>query len=755
VVEVKSWIVAGVTALIVALGAAPGASAHAHVGPASPLAAAPATPPVWSLQSNLQVVRPNGLLWGVSCTEPAACVAAGDTVNVAGLLSPLAEQWDGVQWTSMTIPRPSGSTYAILQGVSCASSLNCEAVGRYGDSAGDELPFAEGWNGSVWTIQYVPFLFGNSQTALIRVSCSSGTGGCEAFGWSNPSGDQTLVERWDGSAWTRQTLPLPSGDDASLDDVSCAPDGTCEIVGAYESGPSATHLLAARWDGSQFSLQSPAPAPGDNEPVGFTGVSCLSGGVCEVTGAVAQQGSFAERLSGGTWTVQTIPGPSSRQLPSVSCLSTGQCEAVGNDGGGSGATPVAVRFDGTSWGAQALSAVSNTAVWGVSCTSASACTTVGSHVGGSLAERWDGATWSTQTTADPTGYPNQQLSALSCFSSTSCTSVGSDQAASGNTEGLIRHWNGTNWVAQTSVNPASTTRLTGVACPSSTTCEAVGNTPDPSDPSSSIPLIERGTGAAWSRQTAPLPRGYDHVHLDSVACTATSTCWAVGTAYASGKPRVALETWNGTSWNASTLPTPGGSTVVQSMSIACPSTGCLVTGDFEAGNTMLRPFAIRYDGTQWAYVAVPLPSNSTNSQLAAIACTSTTACTAVGSYATKASATLDLPLAESWDGATWTIHPIELPSGAAGAALRGISCLGTSCHAVGLIQSSSETPQPSIPLAESWNGSTWSQQTTATLNQGYTAELDAVSCTAAATCEAAGNYAGRGGGSLSLIETGG
>ncbi len=770
-VEVKPWIVAGLAALAVALCAAPGASAHAGLPFATPfraaaasLAAAPATAPVWSVQSSLQVVRPNGVFEDVSCTTQTACVAVGETINVAGLDLPLAEQWDGTDWTSITVPRPSGSITADLNGVSCASSTDCEAVGRYYDATGHELPFAEGWNGSVWTVQRVPVLAGGLWSFLSHVSCSSGTDTCEAVGVSD-SGDGTVLDRWDGSAWTRQTLPPAADSEPNLQGVSCAPDGACEIVGSYFPFPNGQteKALAVRWDGSHFSVQSPAATSDGYGPVQFKGVSCLDGGVCEFTGVSYSDVAVAERLSGGAWSVQSLAGPSRLELWAVSCVASGECEAVGI-ADESPDTGVVERFDGTSWSEQTLSTFPVSYAGGVSCTSASACTTAGAEGDAetgpifALANRWNGSSWSSQASPIPSGDPVQQLSALSCFSSASCTSVGSDVAATGDTQGLIRHWTGTGWVAQTSVNPASTTQLTGVACPSSTICEAVGNTPDPSDPSSSIPLIERGNGAAWSAQTAPIPSGYDHVHLDSIACTTTSTCWAVGTAYASAKPRVALETWNGTAWKAGILPTPGSSTVVQSMSIACPSagTGCLVTGDFEAGNTMLRPFAIRYADAQWAYVAVPRPTNSTNSQLTAVACTSPTACTAVGSYTTKTSTTLDLPLAESWNGTTWTIQTVATPSAATGAALRGISCLATSCHAVGFTQSTDIWTEPtSTPLAEYWNGSTWTQQTTPTLNQGTTGELDAVSCTATTTCEAAGAYAGRGGGSPSLIEGGG
>jgi hypothetical protein len=66
----------------------------------------------------------------------------------------------------------------------------------------------------------------------------------------------------------------------------------------------------------------------------------------------------------------------------------------------------------------------------VSCTSATACTAVGHYQNGAgtrvtLAERWDGTSWTIQPT--PSLSPNYfytTLSGVSCTSATACTAVG-------------------------------------------------------------------------------------------------------------------------------------------------------------------------------------------------------------------------------------------------------------------------------------------------------------------------------------------
>ena len=76
---------------------------------------------------------------------------------------------------------------------------------------------------------------------------------------------------------------------------------------------------------------------------------------------------------------------------------------------------------------------------------ASACTAVGSTSTSTttvtLAERWNGTTWSIQTTPNPTGGSSAGLGGVSCASATACT------AAGGYTKGttgvtLAEHWNG-------------------------------------------------------------------------------------------------------------------------------------------------------------------------------------------------------------------------------------------------------------------------------------------------------------------------
>jgi len=145
----------------------------------------------------------------------------------------------------------------------------------------------------------------------------------------------------------------------------------------------------------------------------------------------------------------TPTGGSDTSLAGVSCTSASACTAVGNFSNGATLVTLAERWNGTKWSIQHTpnppTSGSNILLQGVSCTSASACTAVGGSStmtpGATLAERWNGTTWSIQPTPNPTGAQGSGLGGVSCASATTCTAVGgSGNGTTGVT--LAERWNG-------------------------------------------------------------------------------------------------------------------------------------------------------------------------------------------------------------------------------------------------------------------------------------------------------------------------
>ena len=77
------------------------------------------------------------------------------------------------------------------------------------------------------------------------------------------------------------------------------------------------------------------------------------------------------------------------------------------------------------------------------------------------------------------------LQGVSCTSATACTAVGDYVNRDGTQVTLAERWNGTSWTIQSTPNPTGaqyagwTATLQGVSCTSATACTAVGTTPPP------------------------------------------------------------------------------------------------------------------------------------------------------------------------------------------------------------------------------------------------------------------------------------
>jgi hypothetical protein len=339
-------------------------------------------------------------------------------------------------WTVQSTPNPPGGGYPTLRGVSCTSANACVAAGYVQSVAPNGSVFlttlAESWNGQVWTIRSTPNLPGGG--ALEGVSCASTTA-CIAVGARNQSFDQdgypkssrTLAERWDGHRWTIQSTPNSTRVSA-LAAVSCRSSNVCMAVGAGRVGsPSlgSGATLAERWNGHKWTiLPTPSQANTVRHAGEFVGVSCVSSRAC----IAVQEGESSERWNGKKWSFLPTPPIGNRMFTGVSCTSATACIAVGRVGG----TTLAKRWNGHTWTTQSTPSVHGS-FHAVSCPSANACVAVGGEESQNqgqpatiLAESWDGRAWTIQPTPDgpPPGGAGASVDGVSCTSATACTAVG-------------------------------------------------------------------------------------------------------------------------------------------------------------------------------------------------------------------------------------------------------------------------------------------------------------------------------------------
>ena len=208
-----------------------------------------------------------GALTGVSCLSRRWCMAVGTYYDASGAV-PFAETWKGNTLTFGSMPQPTGSTGESLAGVSCTATNACAAVGSYTDANGDVIPVAEGWNGTNWSAQTVPNLspMTTNYSVLRGVSCVSATS-CSAGGeYDDSDGPLVLAVSWDGSAWNVDPTGFQEG---SLAGVSCATSTSCTGAGVFAQdffSPASSNPVAA--SGSPGGTWGALFAAAAGEPTG-------------------------------------------------------------------------------------------------------------------------------------------------------------------------------------------------------------------------------------------------------------------------------------------------------------------------------------------------------------------------------------------------------------------------------------------------------------------------------------------------------
>ena len=234
-----------------------------------------------------------------------------------------------------------------------------------------------------------------------------------------------------------------------------------------------------------------------------------------------------------------------------------------------------------------------------------------------------------------------------------------------------------------------------------------------------VPQVVGASTSGWAIQPTVTPAGATDTLLNGVSCTSRTACTAVGIYRTSSSVVTLAEFWNGVKWAMQTTPNPVGATLSELNSVSCTSpTACTAVGQYY-DSTGYLPLSERWNGKRWAIQTTPTKPTVLLGDLTGVSCTSGTACTAVGFYTNASFNTVTL--AESWNGAEWTIE--STPNPTTFGQLLGVSCTSaTACTAVGYYNPSGT----SLALAETWNGARWAlksvpkpaKATTSTLNGG-------------------------------------
>lgn len=350
-------------------------------------------------------------------------------------------------------------------------------------------------SGPQWTISSSPNV-GSYVNELAGVAAISASDAWAVGAWENRNPDgspgkaHTLIEHWDGAAWSMVASPNFAHEDQGLSSIVAIASDDVWAAGGHRSGTGAqshSEGLFEHWNGSAWSIV-PGPQVPDGMQYGIAALARVPGtstiwavGSTVVPGGYEQ--TFATRWDGSAWNF--VP---SRIPP-----------------GGAG------RF-------QAVAAVGDSNVMG-----AGVVGNDGQDNGKTLAEQWNGTKFKMVRPVSPWPGTNEIQGIGRVPGSDSMWAVG--WGKNSHTQTVAEYWDGTSWTAVPTpqiTTPSGSAYLFGVSAARADRVWAVGDTFDVGGQS---PLIEKWDGTAWTIESIPSGgtglRGVAHV-------PGTNQVWAVG-----------------------------------------------------------------------------------------------------------------------------------------------------------------------------------------------------------------------------------
>jgi hypothetical protein len=459
-----------------------------------------------------------------------------------------------------------------LNSVSCPSAGNCSAVGSYLTKTGHLEGLLVSEKAGRWQPGIAPVLPANATASqgvsLNSVSCTS-AGNCSAVGsYDDSSGSEGLLLTETAGTWgagVEAAVPATAtvtGQYASLYSVSCPSDGNCTAVGNYHDSSGGGALLVTESAGTwQTGVEATLPANASTtEPsAGLGSVSCSSTGNCTAIGSYIDSsgngpGLLLTETAGvwGTGVEATLPANAATteqfvDMASLSCVSAGNCTAVGNYNTAHSDDGVLLTETAGTWSPGLKAALPANAAApdqinlnGVSCPSAANCVAVGDYVdhGGNIrgvllsrnAGEWSRGVEAALPANAVKQAPNQLggLNSVSCTSAGNCSAVGEYRSRTSEGGGLFVTEHAGRWTTGVEAvlrkNALYGGYLTSVSCTPGGYCSAVGGYQQPEGllfSSSATPpcLVPRVKGKTLTAAKSSIAAG--HCSVGNVEHTAS------------------------------------------------------------------------------------------------------------------------------------------------------------------------------------------------------------------------------------------
>jgi hypothetical protein len=273
----------------------------------------------WHLSTSPQT----GALWGMAAVSTNDVWAVGGIVHgsIFDVSSSTTQivHWNGTQWSLVPSPDP-GAKGNNLQGVTASAANDVWAVGGFYDADTFEHALIERWDGTAWHVVASPAPPGAAQSGLAAIARIPGTNQLWAVGFSStlrdtypgPADEQTLIERWDGTAWQVVASPaLPQGARGSTlrGVVALSPTDAWVVGDAAVSADQPSRPYIAHWNGTAWQAVPSVDTAGSLVSVAASGPEDV-----RAVGDVFTTGNshrvLIEQWDGATWRVVTTPNPS-------------------------------------------------------------------------------------------------------------------------------------------------------------------------------------------------------------------------------------------------------------------------------------------------------------------------------------------------------------------------------------------------------------------------------------------------------------
>ncbi len=514
-------------------------------------------------------IVPTPIIEGWNSLSSVSAVSSNDVWAVGEMTlathQPLAIHWDGSAWS--VVSSPTVGAYGYLRGVGAVSASDVWAVGAYSNNNSQTQTLIEHWDGLSWSVMPSPDMGPGSYLGGVAVVSGSDIWAAGMYHNSSANRDQTLIEHWDGSAWSVVPSDNFGCNCGTFEGITAVSANDVWAVGYHDdSDVGAYRTLIEHWDGSAWSVvPSPNASTYDNYLQAVSGVSnddLWAVGRYRYSTSESEYKTLTMHWDGSMWSV--VPGPDTgtgyTALTGVAAVSANDAWAVG-------------RYHNS---------------------------TVGRDL--TLIEHWDGSAWSVASSPNVGDHSNY-LTGVTAISSNDVWAVGYTGNGS---HTLTVHWSGGVWSVVPSPDPPDDVTLASsfnaVDALSSTDAWAVGRrlvevSPMPAENQQWMTFVERWNGSTWNVVYTPHEDLYElEPSLTGVAAVSANDVWAVGyydsdTNFYTFHPRTLIEHWDGSAW--SIVPSPDLGALDTTLYGVAVSSGNSVWagGYYEIGRTLIE----RYD----------------------------------------------------------------------------------------------------------------------------------------------------------------